>query len=40
MSDERPPSNLAAAAVTLLLCGIGVLIGFVAAIIWAAWGGW
>jgi len=31
---------LQAAAVTLLLCWIGFLLGFIAAVIWAAWGGW
>lgn len=39
MSEKRP-SALAAAAVTLLLCGIGFVCGFVVAVVWAAWGGW
>lgn len=30
----------AAAAVTLLLCGCGMLLGFVAAVLLAAAGGW
>lgn len=38
MSELR--ANIEAAAVTLVLCGIGFLLGFVVAVVWAAWGGW
>lgn len=39
MSAERPSSAIAAAAVTLMLCGIGFLLSFIVAVVWAAWGG-